>query len=507
MRASLYARVSSEDQVQGYSLDAQSRAFTKLVEGRDWTIYREYVEEGRSAHTDDVRKRPVFLQAIEDALAGKYDVLVVHKIDRFSRKLKVTLEYFEKLGKAGVGFVSIENQIDYSSPSGKFMLVMQGGLAELYSDNLGQEVKKGLHERKAQGLYNGLLPFGATKGEDGVPIPHPDTSAGLRLIFDLASEGKSDRQVAMSVNAAGYRTAGNSGGRSFSKDSVRGVLINRFYVGELPNGENGWVDGKHEPLVPLDTFEHVQEIRARNRSRPHTVKRAARVYSLSGVLRCTQCEGPMWVHQNTKGRARIYCRDRHKKGECTNRGTFLDVYEDQVSEYLRRFVIPEDYRARILAMYRGLEAEEESSEQVRGELDARLARLRKLFEWGDISEDAYRADSNEIKEELARLAPTDRDPEILDRLEPFLLDVSEAWTQATADQRNRLARQLFDAVWVTNERVIAVRPHEELRPFFQISEECQEKSLSGDPDRIRTGDLCLDRVEYSPSYHRRTGAA
>ena len=58
MRASLYARVSSEDQVQGYSLGAQSRAFTSLVEDRSWTIYREYVEEGRSAHTDDVRSAP-----------------------------------------------------------------------------------------------------------------------------------------------------------------------------------------------------------------------------------------------------------------------------------------------------------------------------------------------------------------------------------------------------------------------------------------------------------------
>ena len=158
LRAALYARVSKEEQVQGYSLDAQKRAFRSLVESREWTIFHEYVEEGRSAHTDDIRKRPVFMEAIEDAIAGRYDVLVVHKIDRFSRKLKVTLEYIEKLVKADVGFVSIENQIDYTTPQGKFMLVMQAGLAELYSDNLGEEVKKGLRERKAQGLYNGLLP-------------------------------------------------------------------------------------------------------------------------------------------------------------------------------------------------------------------------------------------------------------------------------------------------------------------------------------------------------------
>ena len=143
-------------------------------------MFQEYLEEGRSAHTDDIRKRPVFKQAIDDALAGSYDVLVVHKSDRFSRKLRVTLEYFEKLGKAGVGFVSIQNEIDYSTPTGKFMLVMQGGLAELYSDNLSQEVKKGLHERRAQGLYCGLLPFGASKDEDGIPTPDPDTSPGLK---------------------------------------------------------------------------------------------------------------------------------------------------------------------------------------------------------------------------------------------------------------------------------------------------------------------------------------
>lgn len=111
MRAALYARVSSEEQVEGYSIDAQRRAFRQFCESREWEQNREYVEEGKSAHTNDLAKRPVFKQAINDAIAGEYDVLVVHKIDRFSRRLKVTLEYFEKLGKAGVGFVSIQNDI------------------------------------------------------------------------------------------------------------------------------------------------------------------------------------------------------------------------------------------------------------------------------------------------------------------------------------------------------------------------------------------------------------
>ena len=84
------------------------------------------------------------------------------------------------------------------------MLVMQGGLAELYSDNLSQETKKGWHERRKQGLYCGLLPFGATKGEDGVPVPHPDTFQGLVMVFDMAVEGQSCRDIAQALNARGY---------------------------------------------------------------------------------------------------------------------------------------------------------------------------------------------------------------------------------------------------------------------------------------------------------------
>ncbi len=68
-----------------------------------------------------------------------------------------------------MGFVSISENMDFTTPMGRVVLSTMGSLAQFYSDNLSTETKKGKRERKAQGLYNGLLPFGATKGEDGVP--------------------------------------------------------------------------------------------------------------------------------------------------------------------------------------------------------------------------------------------------------------------------------------------------------------------------------------------------
>jgi DNA invertase Pin-like site-specific DNA recombinase len=140
------------------------------------------------------------------AQAHAYDVLVVHKLDRFSRNLRVTLESLDTLGKAGVAFASVTEQIDFTTPWGRLSLTMLGGLAQFYSDNLAQETKKGKGERKAQGLYNGILPFGVMKGPYGVPKPHdevwhirdksgnvvldrPPTHDGLLQAFDPTARG------------------------------------------------------------------------------------------------------------------------------------------------------------------------------------------------------------------------------------------------------------------------------------------------------------------------------
>ena len=468
MRAALYARVSSEEQVQGYSLDAQKRAYRSLVDARGWNTYREYVEEGRSAHTDDVRKRPVFMEAIEDAVAGNYDVLVVHKIDRFSRKLKVTIDHLEKLGKAGVGFVSIENQIDYSTPSGKFMLVMQGGLAELYSDNLSQEVKKGKQERKAQGLYNGLLPFGVMKGEDRVPVPDPSSYPGLTMMFGLAVIGKSDREIAIALNTAGYRTAGNQGNRLFSKDTVKGILTNRFYIGELTDGNNDWIPGAHSPMISAEQFEAALMSRERNRNNSARTTRAdARPSSLSGLARCYGCGGKLRTMRN-RGVARMVCNTRLKRGDCSQTSSRLDRYESQLLGYLEAFHIPDDYQEKLLATHRRQNSAHDDSELRRTRLLTALHRLRELYKWGDVTRKQYLSESREIDDELRSLKQPDTDSISMTKLAQFLEDVSSAWELADQERRNKLGRALFESVWIDNQKVMGVTPRPELKPFFDL---------------------------------------
>ena len=90
-RAVAYLRVSSISQVDGHSLNAQERLFNQLCESRGWAAVRVYREEGQSAHSESVKKRPIFRQLMEDAKRDQFDIVVVHTLDRWSRNLRVTL--------------------------------------------------------------------------------------------------------------------------------------------------------------------------------------------------------------------------------------------------------------------------------------------------------------------------------------------------------------------------------------------------------------------------------
>ncbi len=162
-RAAIYTRVSSDEQVDGFSLDAQLRALEESCRAKGWSIVAHYSDEGKSARGDDLAKRPQFARMMRAVEAREFDVVVVHKLDRFARNIRVTFEQFEVLRKHDVAFVSLNEQMDFSTPIGKVTLATLAAFAQYFSDNLSSETKKGKAERKAQGLYNGWLPFGLSR--------------------------------------------------------------------------------------------------------------------------------------------------------------------------------------------------------------------------------------------------------------------------------------------------------------------------------------------------------
>lgn len=136
MRAVGYTRVSSAEQVEGYSLAAQERAIGEACAARGFQLEGIYRDEGLSAHTDRLDKRPGLVRLLDDAKRGAFDVVLVHTLDRWARNLAVALQSLARLNEAKVGLISVTENIDYATGQGRLSLHILAAFAEFFSDNL-----------------------------------------------------------------------------------------------------------------------------------------------------------------------------------------------------------------------------------------------------------------------------------------------------------------------------------------------------------------------------------
>jgi uncharacterized protein YukE len=258
---------------------------------------------------------------------------------------------------------------------------------------------------------------------------------------------------------------------------MRGIINNRFYLGELPFG-NGWIKGKHQPLIKEELFNAAQEARAhRHHVRRNSVVNKARTFSLSGLMQCHFCGSKVHIHQGHGGRPRVFCAGRSQGLECKCKCTFLDVYEAQIEWYLKSFIIPEDYQKKILEMHEKLQSAYNDTAKQQATLESRLERIKELYSWGHIARDKYLTEYEEIQKELKGLIPAEEKNKNLDKLAHFLSHVADAWEEADQEQRNKLANAIFEQIWIENDRVTEVKPRPEMTPFFQLSHECHSESI------------------------------
>ena len=141
-------------------MEAQLRAIQEYCQTRGSELVAVYREEGKSAHTDSILKRPKFRLLLDDCSKGTFDVVVVHTMDRWARNVQVAMDSMSTLGRSGVELKSVTEDLDRSTPLGKFSTTLVMGMAEMFSDMLGTHVKKGVSERARRGLHLGGIPFG-----------------------------------------------------------------------------------------------------------------------------------------------------------------------------------------------------------------------------------------------------------------------------------------------------------------------------------------------------------
>ena len=429
-----YVRVSTEEQVDGHSLDAQRREIERYAEQHGIALSGIYADEGVSAYTDRIEKRPQLSALLADASLGAFDAVVVHTIDRWARNIRVQTEALQRLGAAGVGFVSLTENIDFSTPSGKLMLTMIGGFSEFFSDQLAIHVVKAQRQRAEMGLPVGPIPFGYAPGAAGeAPVVDPAAGEAVREAFAARAAGQSNGAIAAMLNRAGFRT---KRGQLFTAHAMKDLFNCRFYTGVVSFRGDTFL-GQHEALVPTDLFDRVQARRARRGPHRRVADKPRGV--LAGIIKCARCGHSLHAERGRASRA-MY-RERHGRECPTNRRSLMaHAVDGQIGAILGSLELSADWRKRIAgytvdAGERGIDSLQESRQ-----------RLVRAYADGGFSLAEYEARLAAIDVEIRHAAGTT--PIEVDAVASLLSDLPALWAEATADEQRRLVAPIVERVFV-----------------------------------------------------------
>ena len=281
MKAVIYARYSSDSQREE-SIEGQLRECTEYAERNGITVLRSYIDRALSARTAD---RPEFQNMIKDSEQKLFDVVLIWKLDRFSRDRYDSAHYKRILKKNGVKVISVKENIS-DGPEGIILESMLEGYAEYYSAELSEKIQRGQKENALKCKNNGgNTPLGYVVGTDGVLAVDPLTAPLVTEIFTLYDSGESISEITASLNGRGLKT---KKGKAFKIGGVSLILKNRKYIGEYQYGSV--IIPKGIPaIIDDDLFDRVQRRMAFNKKAPAKAK-AAEEYLLTTKLFCGTCE-------------------------------------------------------------------------------------------------------------------------------------------------------------------------------------------------------------------------
>lgn len=322
--AVIYARYSSSNQREE-SIAGQLRDCHAFADRQGYRVIHEYTDSAMTATSD---RRPSFQRMIADSKKHTFEVVIVWKLDRFARDRYDSAIYRKKLKDNGVRLVSAMENIN-DSPEGIILEGMLEAMAEYYSRNLAENVKRGTYDSALERKVIGTLPLGYKKGDDGRFAVDPDTAPIVQRIFREYLSGKPRMAIVNDLNAQGIRTAK---GKPFAKNSLYSILRNEKYTGMYrfkdivdPNGI--------PPIIDIQTFEEAQK---KMNTKSFTKRRAdikADPYHLAGRLYCGLCGSPMTGESARSKTGRIFkyysCVSR-KKHTCEKERVQKDWIEGRV---------------------------------------------------------------------------------------------------------------------------------------------------------------------------------
>lgn len=316
MKVAVYSRVSTEDQANRNTIENQVTFAEKYCDLHELDIFKIYKEEGISG-TVPLNEREEGKKLIEAAKNKEFDTLLVYKLDRLGRSARITLNSIYELESYGLKIKSMTEPFDTSNPSGRFMITMLAGVADLERETILERMWHGANRAAREGRWlGGIVPYGYFVNDDKyleinnniIPEINMSEADVICLIFELvANKGYSTIKVCDYLNllkaptsyTKDSRTKLSKGKRKeatagiWRPNAVRRIIINKTYMGVHEYGkgskkENREIIVRNVPaIIDRDIWEKAQDTLKLNQI--ESMRNSTREYLLRGLIKCSNC--------------------------------------------------------------------------------------------------------------------------------------------------------------------------------------------------------------------------
>ena len=366
----IYARYSSHNQKEE-SIEQQVDECMAFAVQNGIKIIHVYADKALSGRTD---KRPQFQRMMRDAEKRGFSVVIAYKSNRIARDMLNALKYEDRLGKYGIETLYAKEEFG-NTAAGRFALRTMMNVNQFYSENMAEDIKRGMRDNAENCKVNGALPLGYVKGPDGRYAIDPDEAAVVREIYEKVLEGVAFIDIANDLSARGIKT---KQGNLWNKGSFHRMLTNDVYIGVYRH--SGYVkEGGVPPIIEREVFFTMQKY-LETKKNPRGRHRENNDYLLTGKLYCGYCQAPMVGVSGTSrtGSKHYYytCNTRRTGGDCRKENVRKDYIERLVAERTQRFILQDDVIEWIADSAMDLLAEFSSESEI-AEMESELAENRK----------------------------------------------------------------------------------------------------------------------------------
>ena len=315
LRVAAYCRVSTDDEEQLTSYEAQKNYYTdKIMTNKEWTMAGIFADEGITGTS--ARKRPEFLRMVRQCKQGKIDIVLTKSISRFARNTVDCLNYVRALKELGIAVIFEKENMNTLEIDSEILITMLGAFAQSESESISANVRWGIRQAMKEGKatiqYKYL--YGYRKGNDGKPEIIPEQADVVRKIYDLILSGTPVRGIQEYLNTSAVPNI--NGEPKWARSAIDSILTNEKYCGDVllqktyiddcinkkvkkNTGQLPMylVQNLHEGIISRETFDAAQAELARRsagkspskKNAPTGRSRYSSKYALSDRLYCGEC--------------------------------------------------------------------------------------------------------------------------------------------------------------------------------------------------------------------------